>query len=424
VLGDPALAASLAERGRRTILARHTCAHRADELLASSPGAHRARELGSDPHLRRAARMNIAFFGSSLVSAYWNGAATYYRGIVRALHERGHRVTFYEPDAYGRQQHRDIADPTGRASSSTRAIGRGRACTAARRGARRGPHRQGERRRRVRRAARGEVLEPPARPGRSSRSGTWTRRRRSTACTSRTRPTRSAPLVPRYDVVLTYGGGDPVVAAYALGARACVPDLQRARPVDAHPRRADPRFTADLAFLGNRLPDREARVEEFFLAPRLAPGARFLLGGNGWHDKPMPPNVRYLGHVYTHDHNAFNCSPARGAQRQPREHGPLRLLAGHARVRGRRRGRVPHHRRVGGGRRSSSSRTARSSSRASGAEVRRMSSRSLSFVFLGLSITSSWGNGHATTYRGLLRELAKRGHRIAVSGARRAVVPR
>ncbi|MDB5947624.1 MAG: hypothetical protein JWQ33_2650, partial [Ramlibacter sp.] len=55
--------------------------------------------------------MNIAFFGSSLVSAYWNGAATYYRGMVRALHERGHHVTFYEPDAFGRQQHRDIEDP-------------------------------------------------------------------------------------------------------------------------------------------------------------------------------------------------------------------------------------------------------------------------------------------------------------------------
>src|SRR3712207_7930411 len=58
-----------------------------------------------------ASGLNIAFFGSSLVSAYWNGAATYYRGIVRALAERGHRVTFYEPDAYGRQQHRDMADP-------------------------------------------------------------------------------------------------------------------------------------------------------------------------------------------------------------------------------------------------------------------------------------------------------------------------
>src|SRR3954471_16057798 len=55
--------------------------------------------------------MNIAFFGSSLVSAYWNGAATYYRGIIRALAARGHHITFYEPDAYERQQHRDIEDP-------------------------------------------------------------------------------------------------------------------------------------------------------------------------------------------------------------------------------------------------------------------------------------------------------------------------
>ncbi len=55
--------------------------------------------------------MNIAFWGSSLVSAYWNGAATYYRGILRALAQRGHRITFYEPDAYDRQQHRDIPDP-------------------------------------------------------------------------------------------------------------------------------------------------------------------------------------------------------------------------------------------------------------------------------------------------------------------------
>src|SRR4051794_8963353 len=40
-----------------------------------------------------------------------------------------------------------------------------------------------------------------------------------------------------------------------------------------------------------------------------------------------------------------------------------------------------------------------------------MTSR-LSFVFLGLSITSSWGNGHATTYRSLLRALAARGHQL------------
>jgi spore maturation protein CgeB len=41
-----------------------------------------------------------------------------------------------------------------------------------------------------------------------------------------------------------------------------------------------------------------------------------------------------------------------------------------------------------------------------------MTHQPLDFVVLGLSITSSWGNGHATTYRALLRELAARGHRI------------
>lgn len=41
-----------------------------------------------------------------------------------------------------------------------------------------------------------------------------------------------------------------------------------------------------------------------------------------------------------------------------------------------------------------------------------MSHSPLRIVFLGLSITSSWGNGHATTYRALLRELARRGHDV------------
>ena len=55
--------------------------------------------------------MRLAFFGSSLVSSYWNGAATYYRGIVKGLADLGHEIVFHEPDAFGRQQHRDIDDP-------------------------------------------------------------------------------------------------------------------------------------------------------------------------------------------------------------------------------------------------------------------------------------------------------------------------
>jgi len=38
--------------------------------------------------------------------------------------------------------------------------------------------------------------------------------------------------------------------------------------------------------------------EEFlFSAANEAPECRFLLGGNGWDSKPMPANMRYIGHV-------------------------------------------------------------------------------------------------------------------------------
>ena len=54
--------------------------------------------------------MRLFVFGSSLVSSYWNGAATYYRGIYRGLANLGHEITFAEPDIYQRQQHRDVSE--------------------------------------------------------------------------------------------------------------------------------------------------------------------------------------------------------------------------------------------------------------------------------------------------------------------------
>src|SRR5690606_18718398 len=72
----------------------------------------------------------------------------------------------------------------------------------------------------------------------------------------------------------------------------------------------DPRFAGLLGFLGNRLPDREARVREFFFGPARAFSAQaFPLAGNGWDATAgAPGNVRILGHLYSADHNAFNCS--------------------------------------------------------------------------------------------------------------------
>jgi spore maturation protein CgeB len=251
--------------------------------------------------------MNIAFFGSSLVSAYWNGAATYYRGIIRALAGRGHRVTFHEPDAFERQQHRDMEPPdwaTVRVYPATEM----------------GVHRA------LKEARDADVVVKASGVGVFDallEEAVLELRRPETAVIywdvdapatlDRLAADPGDPfrhLVPRYDLILTYGGGPPVVEAFlALGARACVPVYNALDTATHYPVRPQSRFVADLTFLGNRLPDREARVERFFLeVAGLLPDRNFLLGGSGWGDKPMPANVRYLGHVYTTDHNYLNSS--------------------------------------------------------------------------------------------------------------------
>ncbi len=252
------------------------------------------------------AGLDIAFYGSSLVSAYWNGAATYYRGIIRALAARGHRVTFYEPDAYDRQKHRDIADPPwarvvvypADEDGLHRALEAGRGADVVVKASGVG----------VFDDALAEGVLAIRRPG--GLAVYWDVDAPATLAELKADPGAALHgLVPRYDLVLTYGGGPPVVAAYgALGARRCVPVYNALDPGTHHPVPREARFESDLTFLGNRLPDREERVERFFLeaAARL-PERRFLLAGNGWHDKPVPANVRVLGHVYTADHNALNA---------------------------------------------------------------------------------------------------------------------
>jgi spore maturation protein CgeB len=252
--------------------------------------------------------MKICFFGSSLVSSYWNGAATYYRGLLKAMAALDYEIVFYEPDAFSRQQHRDIPDPdwakvviypasadgwqgaldaaAQQADLLVKASGVGvfdRELEAA-----------------VLAAARPHTIvafwdvDAPATLDSIEQEAAHPMRK----------------LIPRYDLVLTYGGGPPVVRAYQkLGARACVPIYNALDPQTHHQVSGSQTFACDFGFLGNRLPDREARVEEFFLTParRLA-GRRFLLGGAGWETKAVPENVKLAGHVGTESHNAFFCS--------------------------------------------------------------------------------------------------------------------
>ena len=252
--------------------------------------------------------MKIAFYGSSLLSSYWNGAATYYRGILSALAQRGYEITFYEPDAFGRQQHRDIEPPEWARSVVYDAD-------------------EPSLRRVLAEAADADVVIKASGVGvfdrellegivRHASPGAlkvfWDVDAAATLDEMRgdaDHPVRRA--MSALDLVLTYGGGPPVIDAYrGFGAARCVPIYNALDPATHHPVAPEPAFACDLALLANRLPDREARIEEFFLAAASAlPQRSFLLGGSGWDSKPMPGNVRAIGHVGTAQHNAFNCTP-------------------------------------------------------------------------------------------------------------------
>ena len=252
--------------------------------------------------------LKISFFGSSLVSAYWNGAATYYRGLLRALAERGHQITFYEPDAYQRQQHRDMDDPdwarvvvypATKEEDALEAVESARDSDVV-----------------IKASGVGvfdALLELAVLELQTADRLVAFLDVDAPATLDRIHSNRAdkfLTLIPCYDFILTYGGGEPVIKAYkAAGAKACVPIYNALDPHTHYPAAPDRRFAGDLGFLGNRMPDRESRVEQFFLTAATAlPKKGFLLGGNGWQDKPLPANVKYLGHVYTHEHNAFNNS--------------------------------------------------------------------------------------------------------------------
>jgi spore maturation protein CgeB len=251
--------------------------------------------------------MRVSFIGSSLVSCYWNGAATYYRGLLRAMAARGHAITFLEPDAFGRQQHRDIPDPPWARVVVWPATHTGMdqalslACDADL----------------IVKASGVGVFDleleaaVPALKSPGNLVAFWDVDAPATLDAIEGQPEHPLRrLIPRYDLVLTYGGGEAVIAAYTrLKAKACVPIYNALDPETHHPVPPDPALAADLGFLGNRLPDREARVEAFFLEPAARlPEKRFLLGGAGWEDRALPANVRHLGHVGSERHNAFNSS--------------------------------------------------------------------------------------------------------------------
>jgi spore maturation protein CgeB len=250
--------------------------------------------------------MRIFVFGSSLTSSYWNGAATYYRGIYKNLHRLRHSITFAEPDIYQRQQHQD-AEKIDYASVRVYQTPQGLDRVLAE-------------------ASDADLIIKHSGVGAGDewleaevlrcRSGTtkvafWDVDAPATLARVQQNPADSfRELIPQYDFIFTYGGGVSVVEQYrGLGAKNCFAIYNGLDPDTHYPVSPDANFACDLAFVGHRLPDREHRVNEFFFAAaELAPEFSFLLGGEGWGSRSLPNNVRWIGHVRSADHNRINCS--------------------------------------------------------------------------------------------------------------------
>ncbi len=250
--------------------------------------------------------MKLFVFGSSLTSSYWNGAATYYRGIYKNLHHLGYDITFAEPDVYQRQQNRDSEriDYASVIVYETR----------------------GDLERVLRQASAADLIVKHSGVGaddefleaaildyrqNNSKAVFWDVD--APATLARVEENEADPfreLIPQYDFIFTYGGGFPVIEHYRrLGGQNCSPIYNGVDPDTHFPAESDPALACDLAFVGHRLPDREERVEQFFFAAaELAPEHSFLLGGEGWGGRVLPPNVRWIGHVGTSGHNRVNCS--------------------------------------------------------------------------------------------------------------------
>lgn len=249
--------------------------------------------------------LRVAFFGASLTSAGWTEAARYCCGLLRALHARGHHITLYQPELAGRARGREGAPPGWAREhfytvEDTRGLER---CLEEARGA--------------------DVVVKTSDVGLFDawldarvlelRSGAtqvffWDLEPGATLERLVRDPGDAfRPLVPRYDGILTQGGGERVREAWrALGARTCTPVYSAMDPEVHHPVRPQERYGCSLAFLEDRLPDLEQRMESFFLrAAELLPDEHFLLGGVGWASRPRPENVHYLGHVPREEHNAL-----------------------------------------------------------------------------------------------------------------------
>jgi len=254
----------------------------------------------------RLVALKFTIFGLTISSAWGNGHATLYRGLLRALHRRGHEVHFFEKDVPYYASHRDLADCDFcdlHLYSSWPEIRRHALALAADSDVTivasycpEGADISDEILRLPRPLRIFYDLDTPITLDRLSHGEV---------------PYLRAEQIPEFDLYLSFTGGK---ALEHLERRW---NAKRVRPLfgsvdpTVHRRTLEQAaFQYDLSYMGTYAPDRQPALDQLFLEPaRRFSERKFVLAGSlypfGW---VWPENVARLEHVAPSDHSVFFSS--------------------------------------------------------------------------------------------------------------------
>lgn len=251
--------------------------------------------------------MKLVVFGLTVSSSWGNGHATLWRGLIRALARRGHRVVFFERDVPYYAANRDLyelpygtlvlypdwdsAVPTARAHLEDADVA---IVTSYQPDAH----------------AATDLMLDSAVPLRVfydlDTPVTLDALDRSAEV-----PYIGPDGLRPFDLVLSYTGGAAIEALRTrLGARRVAPLYGHVDPAAHHPVAPEAHYRADLSYLGTYAADRQSALEQLFLEPaRRLPEQRFLIGGAQYPaDFPWRENLWFNRHLPPDHHRAFFSS--------------------------------------------------------------------------------------------------------------------
>ncbi|HEV2603302.1 MAG TPA: glycosyltransferase [Microvirga sp.] len=250
--------------------------------------------------------MKLVVFGLTISSSWGNGHATLWRGLVRALTQRGHRVVFFEQDVPYYAAHRDLHEIAGGELVLYRDWAEIRA-------------------RAAREIADADVAMVTSYCPHGIEATELVLEGRATrvfydldtpVTLSRLRAGETTTYIgPRglagFDLVLSYTGGAALdVLRDELGASRVAPLYGHVDAGVHRPVAPQAPFASDLSYLGTYAADRQAALETLFVeAAHQRPERRFLIGGAQYpQDFPWAPNIFFVQHLPPPDHPAFFSS--------------------------------------------------------------------------------------------------------------------